>query len=253
MRMRVVGECVLVLIIVNASGRAQTVDHATPSERFPASWYPADNNVTYTETPVTGAPYEALRVTAGQSGSGTRVARDSAGRVHEEEPQPRLRPDGSLVQTREVSVEDPVSHCRFQWMEPWAASGPPTATVQCMPPTLHYNGGAMWQSLIADAPREEHPDPSRTIRVAPLGERVIEGVRAVGTMRTILQEDGTGGPVQTSSVEVWASSELKEVVAMHQTPVGINMDLHEIVRHEPDAALFYPPAGYRIQVLGTTP
>jgi hypothetical protein len=31
------------------------------------------------------------------------------------------------------------------------------------------------------------------------------------------------------------------------------MDLHEIVRHEPDAALFYPPAGYRIQVLGTTP
>jgi len=248
----VVGECVLVLMMVSASAQGQTVHHATPSERFPASWYPRDNDVTFTEMPVTGAPYEALQVQGGV-GRGTRVARDSAGRVRQETEQPRPGPDGGMVEAHEVSVNDPVSHCSFQWMEPWVGGGSPTATVTCMTPTLHYSPGAMWQSLTADEPREEHPDPSRTIRVAPLGERVIEGVRAVGTMRTIVQEDRTGGPVETSTVEIWASPELKEVVVMHQTPDGINMKLHEIVRHEPDAALFYPPAGYGIQVLRTTP
>jgi hypothetical protein len=253
--MRVVGECVLVLMIVSASGPAQTVHHATPSERFPASWYPADNNVTYTETPVTGAPYEARRVTDGQSGSGMRVARDSAGRVHEEEPQPRLRPDGSLVQAREVSVEDPVSHCRFQWMEPWAASGPPTATVQCMPPTLHYNGQPPWAKAMASAAGEKPPAaPGDTVRNEALGEREFGGVRASGLRSTTTASDtgGAPGPAQTSTVEIWWSSELKEIVAMHSS-IGYGTELRAIVRQEPDAALFYPPAGYRIQVLGTTP
>jgi hypothetical protein len=233
------------LLLACTGAVAQTVHHATPSERFPAAWYPPDNDVTYTGAPVTGAPYEALQVMAGLSG-GTRVARDSAGRMREDSEQMRPGPDGGVLRVRNITVEDPVSHCRLQWSEPWAGSGVPTASVQCMTPTLHYSGEPMWQSLIAKEPREEHPFPWETIAVAPLGERVFDGVRALGARRTITHKDGQSGAVQTSTMEAWSSPELKEIVAMHQVPDDIDIELREIVQHEPDASLFYPPAGYRV-------
>jgi hypothetical protein len=77
-------------------------------------------------------------------------------------------------------------------------------------------------------------------------------VRASGLRSTTTASDTGGGPAQASTVEIWWSSELKEIVAMHSS-IGYGTELRAIVRQEPDAALFYPPAGYRIQVLGTTP
>jgi hypothetical protein len=40
---------------------------------------------------------------------------------------------------------------------------------------------------------------------------------------------------------------------MHTLPNGYGMELREISRHEPDASLFYPPAGYRIEAQAVAP
>src|ERR1700733_13385724 len=108
----------LVFCLVAASGRAQVsapvlTDVAPPpSSRFPASWYPADNDVTYTSAAQRGAPYTAtlvmtwrLREADGmtkalvQSGF---QARDGAGRKREEMAVPDEQ--GGGITAREVSV-----------------------------------------------------------------------------------------------------------------------------------------------------
>lgn len=163
------------------------VDVAPPSARFPAAWYPPDNDVTSTMAPVKGAPYEArLVMNGGQVGAPHTheplYARDSAGRTRTETPpQSRLGQDGRPVDVREVEVSDAVSHCIFHWAEPWMDSSVPTATMFCMPRTLHYNTQPNWSSILASMQAaEEHPSSTETDRNEPLGVRTFDGIRAVG-------------------------------------------------------------------------
>src|ERR1700733_6693648 len=114
----------LVFCLVAASGRAQVsapvlTDVAPPpSSRFPASWYPADNDVTYTSAAQRGAPYTATLVitwrlpepdgmTKTQVESGFQ-ARDGAGRKREEMAMSRPDEQGGGITAHEVSVNDPV-------------------------------------------------------------------------------------------------------------------------------------------------
>src|ERR1700733_10644798 len=78
-----------------------------PSSRFPANWYPADNDVTYTSAAQRGAPYTAtliitwrLREPDGMTKMLTQSgfqARDGAGRKREEMERPRPDDHGGTI------------------------------------------------------------------------------------------------------------------------------------------------------------
>jgi hypothetical protein len=222
-----------------------------PSTRFPAAWYPPDNEVTSTMAPVKGAPYEARTIMGGPY-PGLPIeqeplhARDGAGRTRIDTLQKPLK-DGAPVTVHAVEVDDPVSHCSFHWLEPWVDKSEPTATVSCMPRTLHYSGQPMWLSFASMQAAEEHPSPTETDRNEALGVRTFDGVRATGVRHTrIIQAVPTGKPL-TIVTEVWISAEMKEVVAMYpKSPDEYSIELRDIQLREPDAGLFYPPANYKI-------
>jgi hypothetical protein len=247
------------LTIAPLSAQETTDVAPPPSARFPAEWYPPDSDVTSTTTPVKGAPYEArLVMNGGQPGVSVAqeplYARDSAGRMRSETIQSRLGQDGKPVEVREVEVSDTVSHCGFYWLEPWVNDSVPTATVSCMPRTLHYNGPAMWASVISMKAAEEHPSSMETDHNVPLGERSFDGVRAVGVRHTRILQPTTPENVQTTVAELWASTEMKEVVAMRQEfPDGFQFELRDIKLREPDPKMFYPPAGYKIVLTSNHP
>lgn len=222
-----------------------------PSARFPASWYPADDKDLVATTDMeTGAPYTATLVTTVHFldpasremktiSQSSLQARDSAGRKREQA-------------GREVSVNDPVSHCSFQWMEPWGAPGKPTATARCMPRTLRYRKQNIWADAIVSAPREEH-FLNDTYDSVPMGKRMFGDIEAVGVRRTKTTTNAQTGEVMKLVMEIWYSPELKELIEMKEIPDATRKSsripdfvLTEIHRGEPDPALFYPPAGYDI-------
>jgi hypothetical protein len=254
--------CVLIaaacLAVSPLRGQETTDVAPAPSARFPAAWYPPDNDVTSTMAPVKGAPYEARIIMAGQkpglpSEQEPLQARDGAGRQRTETLQVRLDRDGRPITVRAVEVSDPVTHCGFQWGEPWVDKSQPTATVSCMPRTLHYNAKPMWAS-VSSMQAEEHPSSMETDRNEPLGERTFGAVRATGVRHTrIIQTAPTDTP-KTMVTEFWVSAEMKELVALYQEfPDGFNMELRDIKLREPDPKLFYPPADYKIVPAGTQP
>jgi hypothetical protein len=246
------------LVIAPLAGQEKTEVAPPPSARFPAAWYPPDNNVTSTMQSVVGSPYEARLVTEGRY-LGLPIqqeplqARDSAGRMRSETPEIRLK-DGKPVMVCSVQVDDPVSHCSFQWREPWVDSGTPTATVQCMPRTVHYSEQSMWSSVSSMKAGEEHPSPDETDQTEAIGERTFDGVRAVGFRRISIIKDPHQEQTQTIESEIWVAPEMKEIVAIHvKGPGGYGMELRDIKLREPDAALFYPPANYAIMLTSNHP
>ncbi len=257
----------LVFCLVAVSGRAQATapvltDVAPPSSRFPDNWYPADNDVTYTSAAQRGAPYSATLVTTSQlrdpdGETKTLVqsglqARDGAGRKREEMAMPRPDDHGGVIMAHEVTVNDPVSHCSFRWMEPWAAPGPPRAMVTCMPRTLHYTEQNIYANAIANHPQQVGSTPDTTERSEPLGTRRIEGLEATGVRRTRTRTAAPSGTIVLTT-EIWYSQELQELLELRQTlepetqpgPLA-DFKLTQIRRGEPDEKLFYPPEGYKI-------
>ncbi len=83
----------------------------------------------------------------------------------------------------------------------------------------------------------------------PLGEKIIEGMKAVGRRAELTIEAGVIGnekPIAVTS-EQWFSPELGVVLfATQQSPVGseITYRLEHIERAEPDADLFVVPRNY---------
>jgi hypothetical protein len=240
------------LAIVPLHGQEATDVAPPPSARFPAAWYPPDNDVASTEDPVKGAPYEARIVVQGIS-SGVPLeeaplqARDGAGRVRTETLQSRLGQDGKPITVRAVEVDDAVSHCGFHWTEPWVDKTAPMATVYCMPRTLRYGAKPMWEDAVSMKAAEEHPSSMETDRNVPLGERSFDGVRATGVRHTRIIQPAKTENARTIVTEFWVSTEMKEVVAMYQEfPDGFQFELRDIKLREPDPKMFYPPAGYNI-------
>jgi hypothetical protein len=250
------------LIAISVAGQQATHVAPAPSARFPAAWYPPDNDVSYTMTPVTGAPYEARVVQGSQQDSHLPIeqyplqARDSAGRTRTESPRgARTARDGTQVEVREIGVNDPVSQCSFQWEEPWGVGNSvPAATVQCQARKAHYAGQAMWASAASMKPGEEHPSPDETDQTEALGERTFDGVRAVGYRRVRTIRNPQPEQTWTIESEIWSSPEMKEVVAIHvKDAPSYSMELRDIKLREPDPALFYPPANYKIESVPARP
>jgi hypothetical protein len=236
-----------------------------PSARFPAAWYPPDNNVSYRGAPVTGAPYTARLVQHSEMDGGAALsagaardrpmqARDSAGRMRSETPEIRLK-DGKPVAVRSVRVDDPVSHCSFEWREPWVDTGAPTASVQCMTRTLHLNDQpAMWSVVASTKAGQEHPSPNETDVTEAMGERTFDGVRAVGLRRVTTVKGASPQQTQIIDSEMWSAPAMKEIVAIYvKGAMGYSIELEEIQLREPDGGLFYPPTDYRIEPLSNHP
>jgi hypothetical protein len=161
---------------------------------------------------------------------------------------------GGTTMADEVSVSDPVSHCSFQWMEPWVAAGKPVASVSCMPRTLHYNGHQMYADGLVSERREIHDLPGQVDLSEPLGKRSFGDLEAEGVRhtRTVTHD----GKTQRLVTELWYSLELKEMLVFKEVPdpgekeemsVIPDFELTGIHRGEPDASLFYPPPGYEIK------
>jgi hypothetical protein len=85
-----------------------------------------------------------------------------------------------------------------------------------------------------------------------LGQKVVNGVTATGThtVRTIpVGVLGNEKPI-TSTVDEWFSPDLDVPVQITQkSSIGgdVTLNLTQLVRGEPDAALFAPPAGYTVR------
>jgi hypothetical protein len=88
-----------------------------------------------------------------------------------------------------------------------------------------------------------------------LSGRTVNGVYVVGTRTTrSIPSDGGRGPDVVSVVETWVSPHLKIVVLdqYKSTNTGseeTTIEIRELDRSEPDAALFDIPADYKIKIV----
>lgn len=252
----------------SSAARAVVTDTAPkPTARFPAKWYPPPSEQVYTLSVERGKPYVAVLVTAStfvdpktgvtkSSSQSVGQMRDSQGRRREETEMPRLDGQGRTVMAHEVTVHDPVSHCEFRWMEPWVVTGSaaaqPVASVTCMPLTMKYTNQNIWRDGIVETQQHKRDKFSKYV-MEPLGHRNTEGLDAVGTRTTTTRLDNSGAPMGTVVTEIWYSPEVDELLSMQMTAEAgatrhalPSFELTKIRREEPDPALFYPPAEYRI-------
>jgi len=259
--------CIAALVCQGQTGAPARTDVAPPpSARFPASWYPPDNSLTSTEAPQTGAPYSAtlvitsrfLNLATGKVEAVSRStfqARDGDGRRRDEVATPRADSSGKIVNPHVVSVSDPVSHCRFQWMEPWVAPGKPTAAVTCMPRTLNLISQNIYAEMTVTEPREVR-SPAVLDRFEPLGRRLFGDLEAVGTRHTRTPAKSQTGENRELIEEIWYAPDLKELLVMKEISAPgaeekisaiHDFELKDIHRGEPNPELFYPPDGYQIK------
>jgi len=198
---------------------------------------------------VTGTPFSAVQVmtrqqtlangNAIQRQETANVFRDSQGRVREE--MTSSEPDGQGSRTT-VVISDPVARVE-RVLNPRSKTVFERAMRQPMPrgadgKALTWGGVAVRQ-------------PAGDVVKEDLGSQTLNGVVATGTRFTRTIPAGAMGnaqPIQ-SVREVWVSNDL-------QTPVMIKTSdprfgttttqLTNIVRSEPDAALFQTPADYTV-------
>ncbi len=256
------------------------IDNAPqPSDRFPASWYPPNDSVTYPVSIQKNVPYTGTLVTTYLDevdgkivprSTSTLQARGSAGRMRDEVVSGgHTTKEGVQIIDRSVTVVDPVSHCKFQWREPADAprsgsENPPPdsqeqllAVVDCMPLTIQYVneniGNDAFASLIVNERKEEHHELWSSVE-QPLGRRTFGDVQALGMRSTVVNtKPGTAETFETMR-EFWYSREIGQVVEMldREPVVGTktlhdnlipDIELTDIKRTEPPVSLFYPPAG----------
>lgn len=200
-------------------------------------------------SPVTGAPYSGTEVRqfqqtlpGGNQISRTeqsKVYRDSMGRVRVEHT--RTNPTTQATETI-VSIFDPVAGASYML-------NPAKKTAMTMQVPTHSGKSAATAST---APRahEAHVRPDGAqIAKTDLGTQTINGVPATGTRMTETIPAGAIGNAQPIQIvrESWVSSDLKVPVQITTTDPRMGtttMQLTNIMKSEPDAALFQVPSDY---------
>jgi hypothetical protein len=202
-------------------------------------------------TPVTGAPYSAMETVSTQQAltngnqisrqEESKVYRDSMGRTRTERTMP-APPDAAVKTPRtEVTIFDPVAgyvyHLNAQRQ---------TYVQMAIKPHQPAGGGA---SGATDAIRAHHGNSGQS---ESLATQSINGLSATGTRHTQTIPAGAIGNTDAISVvrESWVSQDLKVPVMIKTSDPRFGtttMQLTNVVRSEPDAALFQIPAGYALQ------
>ena len=198
---------------------------------------------------VTGAPFSAVQVTtrqqtlangnAIQKQETTNVFRDSQGRVREE--MTSSGPDGQGSRTT-VVISDPVAKVE-RVLNPQSKTVFERAMRQPMP------RGADGKALTWGGVRVHQP--AGDVVKEDLGTQTLNGVVAAGTRLTRTIPAGAMGnsqPIQTVR-ETWVSSDLNVPVMIKTSDPRFGTtvtQLTNVVRSEPDAALFQTPADYTV-------
>jgi len=192
-------------------------------------------------TPVTGAPYSAIQTTESQQAlaDGNQIARQEQSKVYRDS-QGRVRIEHATKGAEAspvIAIFDPVAG--FAHM-----LHPLTMTAVKTPIHMHseFRNGA------ATRPQR---NPASDGQTEDLGTQVINGFPATGTRITRTIPAGAIGNQQTIQIvrEAWVSIDLKVPLLIKSSDprFGSNvMQLTNIVRTEPDAALFQVPANYAV-------
>lgn len=215
---------------------------------------------------VAGAPYTAEAITEHTQtlADGNRihqtitsqVARDSQGRVRREEslPGPANAPHlividdpiagihWTLNPANKTASKLPVKHVMTRVMNPAGGSGGMAVSDEGGPITIAFAGGA------PDKKANEANDIVKT----DLGTETVEGVRAQGARITHTIPAGQVGNDQplVITTETWMSPDLKVLVMSNTSDPRMGETtyrLTNILRAEPDPALFEVPPDYTIQ------
>ncbi len=207
---------------------------------------------------VKNAPYTANAVTERTQtlGDGNRivnkstssVARDSQGRTRHEETLGKVG-DLPLKGLKVISIHDPVAGTSFVFK-----SGGNTETEE-----THGNAKVVKIEerknvrVFTTGPKKEFFfEQSGDVKRESLGTKTIEGVSAEGKRETRTIAAGTIGnerPIEITS-ETWYSPELHTVVLSKRNDPRVGetiFRLTDISRAEPDASLFQPPPGSKIE------
>lgn len=210
---------------------------------------------------IAGAPFSADEVAeraqtladgthTSQPSSVSRIYRDSAGRTRTERSVPMHappgQPDAPKVRTLVVIV-DPLAHVRYTLtgMDKVAHKRtiPASGNRQMLPPTSVATRVGDEGSIMTVAPL--------TTTVEKLGSQTIEGLLAEGSRHTTTWPIGSRGNRRPIVVvtETWMSPELGvPVLTRESNPItgDLTRKLTNIVRAEPPAELFQPPADYTV-------
>ena len=204
--------------------------------------------------PVVGQPYSAVQVhgTTRTLADGSTVshhghhvvARDAEGRVHVEMRMANGR-NGEPDQVM-VFVMDPVAHTLTTWLSN-VPNQPKVASLIKMPAP----GKDASPAPAEKNPAEDHR-PQPIITTEDLGAKTIQGLETTGKRTTTIVPVGRSGnsaPI-TKTYEVWTSADMGLVVKQVWTDPRYGertVELKDLTRGAPDAALFRPPAGYTVK------
>ena len=280
-RMLSAGVAVALLIAPAAAHAQETTGQAAPAIAARSRQMPAGRGglvAGAVESKITtGRPYsaEAVTETTQVLGDGTRINRRSATRVYRDgEGRTRremLNDDGSV---RSVAISDPVAHVNYS-LDPKSKSAFKT-NVNIVAPTLTaVPRSATGAASVNTAEIERQPGPASgggrggvvvsgerlmrspapddpNVKKDDLGSQNIEGVMANGTRTTTIIAPGEIGNDKEIRVvsEQWFSDELQALVmTRHSDPRSgeTTYRLRNILRAEPDQALFTVPGDYTIQ------
>jgi hypothetical protein len=228
--------------------------------------------------PVQGAPYsatitnESVQTLADgnrivQKSTGT-TARDSMGRTRQDAPLPMIANMAPADAPHLVFIQDPVAQASYtlNLTDKTASKGPAFGMAFAGPHlkdsaageagAISIRGLARPSTAISVQPQmvtiqsKAFPDEGQ-VQSEDLGSKVMESVNVTGTRTTRTIPAGQiGNDKQISIVtEVWTSPDLKTVVYSKRSDPRMGdqtFQLTNIVRAEPDPALFTVPADFKV-------
>jgi hypothetical protein len=226
--------------------------------------------------PVMGAPYSATMTNESVQilGDGTRitqtstgnVARDSQGRTRQDASLPAIGNFSAADAPHLVFIQDPVAQTAYTLnLTDKTAQKMPAGPMNVSTSAAPIGGGKVVMRVEGSVPPGGLPPlPPAPIMMQTfvtndqdkaatedLGTQTMEGVQVTGarTTRTIpAGEIGNDRPISIVT-EVWTSPDLKTIVYSKRTDPRMGeqtFQLTNIVRSEPDAALFTVPSDFKI-------
>jgi hypothetical protein len=207
---------------------------------------------------VKGAPYTATAVTeiTQSLADGNRivnktsssVARDSQGRTRREETVGKVG-GLQLKGLKVVSIYDPVAGTSFVFK---SGGQPAEEEKHGEAKVIRIEERKKVRVFTSGTPKEFSFEHSGEVKHESLGTKTIEGVSAEGKRETRTIAAGAIGnerPIEITS-ETWYSPELHTVVLSKRNDPRMGetvFRLTEISRAEPDASLFQPPPGTKVE------